>query len=71
MTQILYNLATWPEYIEPLRAEIAGAVERRGWSKHALDEMTRLDSFVKETLRLNGTAACKLSDQRSAISHGN
>ncbi|KAL1937274.1 hypothetical protein VTO73DRAFT_13883 [Trametes versicolor] len=49
----LYQLATSPEYVQILREEVDGVVAQDGWSKAALGNMRKLDSFLKEVLRLN------------------
>jgi cytochrome P450 len=48
-----YYLATFPEYMQPLREEVEEAVKSEGWTKPALDQMHKLDSFIKESLRLH------------------
>ncbi|KAF8887392.1 cytochrome P450 [Infundibulicybe gibba] len=53
-TQVLYDLATRPEYMEPLRQEVDEIVAHSGWSKDSLDEMHLVDSFIRESQRLNG-----------------
>jgi cytochrome P450 len=55
-THALYYLATYPEYAQPLRVEVEGAINDNGWTKHALMKMRKLDSFIKESLRLNPLA---------------
>jgi len=52
-TFALHHLAAQPEYAEKLREEIELVVEEEGWTKDALDKMHLLDSFVKESQRLN------------------
>jgi len=49
----LYYLAAFPEYIQPLREEVEEIVKSEGWTKTALGKMHKLDSFIKETQRLN------------------
>ena len=58
VTHSLYNLATYPEYVQPLREEIEAVIQEQGWSKASVTKMTKLDSFVKETMRLSPTTAC-------------
>jgi hypothetical protein len=53
----LYHLAARPEYVQPLRQEVEQAIERDGWTKAAISNMPKLDSFVKEAQRYNGLAA--------------
>ncbi|CAA7264106.1 unnamed protein product [Cyclocybe aegerita] len=55
-THALYYLAAYPEYLKPLREEVEEVVKRHGWSKVALDEMHRVDSFIKESQRLDPLA---------------
>jgi hypothetical protein len=50
----LYRLLDNPEYLEPLREEVDAAIEEEGWTKAGMDKMYKLDSFVRETQRLDG-----------------
>ena len=43
----LFYLAALPEYIGPLREEVEEVIERKGWTKEALDQMYKVDSFIK------------------------
>ena len=47
----LFYLAALPEYIGPLRAGVEEVIERKGRSKEALDQMDKVDSFIKESQR--------------------
>ncbi|KUI59027.1 Ent-kaurene oxidase [Cytospora mali] len=51
----VYDLCSMPEYIEPLRleAQTALAQEKGEWSLSALKRLHRLDSFLKESQRVN------------------
>ncbi|KAJ3502116.1 hypothetical protein NLJ89_g9030 [Agrocybe chaxingu] len=60
-THALYYLATYPEYVKPLREEVEAAVKRCGWSKVALDEMHLVDSFIKESQRVDPLAVLLVS----------
>ena len=51
--QALYYLATFPEYIQPIREEVEEVVKSEGWTKAGLDQMHKVDSFIKESQRLN------------------
>lgn len=55
VTQCLMDLATHPEYSPKLLKEINTAIEKNGGviDKRVLTEMWKLDSFIKETQRLN------------------
>ncbi|KAF9236862.1 cytochrome P450 [Melanogaster broomeanus] len=55
-TQALYNLAANPQYMQPLREEVQSIVETEGWSKDALAKMRKIDSFLKESQRMEGSA---------------
>lgn len=59
LTQALYDLVIHPEYTEELREEIASVVGEDGWTKTALQKMRKLDSFLKESHRLNTVSECK------------
>ncbi|KAF9230013.1 cytochrome P450, partial [Melanogaster broomeanus] len=59
-TQALYNLATNPQYIQPLREEVESVVATEGWSKDALGKMYKIDSFLRESQRIEGNAAATM-----------
>ena len=44
----LFYLAALPEYIGHLREEVEEVI-REGWTKEALDQMYKVDSFIKES----------------------
>ncbi|KAF9235148.1 cytochrome P450 [Melanogaster broomeanus] len=54
--QALYNLAANPQFVQPLREEVESIVETSGWSKDALAKMRKIDSFLKESQRMEGNA---------------
>jgi len=54
VTQVLYRLLSHPQYIEPLRQEIEAAVAEEGWTTTGMDKMQNLDSFLRETQRIDG-----------------
>jgi hypothetical protein len=59
LTNILYHLAERPElYVDALREEVRDVVGRFGWSKAAMREMVKVDSFVREAERFNGLSCC-------------
>ena len=49
--QVVYNLCTMPDYIQPLRVEAQTALRESGevWSMETLSKLRRLDSFLKES----------------------
>ncbi|KAG5651324.1 hypothetical protein H0H81_009077 [Sphagnurus paluster] len=49
----LFHLAEHPEYIKPMREEIEEVIEREGWTHNAMNQMFKVDSFIKESQRLN------------------
>lgn len=55
VTQCLMDLATHPQYLPELRDEITSILIRRNGAldRQGLTEMMKLDSFIKETQRLN------------------
>jgi len=55
-TLVLYRLLSHPEYIEPLREEVEAVIAEEGWTKAGMDKMHKMDSFVRETLRLDSAA---------------
>jgi len=53
VTQVLCRLLSNPEYIEPLRQEVEAAVAEEGWTKAGMDKMRKIDSFLRETQRVD------------------
>ncbi|OJK01308.1 hypothetical protein ASPACDRAFT_1879884 [Aspergillus aculeatus ATCC 16872] len=54
LTNVIYDLAAHPEYLQPLREEIRSVMEADGcFQKTSLTKMKLLDSVVKESQRLN------------------
>ncbi|KAH9047275.1 cytochrome P450 [Lactarius hengduanensis] len=53
-TNVLYRLLSNPEYVEPLRHDVEIAVAKEGWTKAGMDKMYKIDSFLRETQRLDG-----------------
>ena len=56
---VLYYLATLPEYMQPLREEVEEVVKSEGWTKAGLDQMHKIDSFIRETQRLHSIGSRK------------
>lgn len=68
ITFALYNLCVHPEYVKPLRAEITRAANDELNSQN--EDMPLLDSFIKETARLNPPTISKVPFERCKyISH--
>jgi cytochrome P450 len=58
-THVLYDLAQYPEYIEPLRQEVREAVEAEGgWNKQTINRLKLMDSFIRESQRVNPPSLC-------------
>ncbi|KAH9895713.1 cytochrome P450 [Cubamyces lactineus] len=54
ITHAIYHLAERPEFLVSLREEIEPIVQAEGWTKAAMARMWKLDSFMRESQRLNG-----------------
>jgi hypothetical protein len=56
----LYDLCAMPEFIEPLREEIRVALlEEGGWTLAMIQRLKKLDSFLKESQRINHPGLCE------------
>ena len=64
---IIRNLCLYPEYIKPLLSEIDEFAENNHDDRDA--EMPHLDSFLKETARLNPVTVSKTSPSISTWSN--
>jgi cytochrome P450 len=53
LTQVLCRLVSNPEYLEALRQEADAVLAEEGWTKAGIDKMRKLDSFVRETQRMD------------------
>lgn len=56
ITNAIFNLATYPEYVSILQEEMDSVLKesRREWTLESMGKLQKLDSFIKETLRYNG-----------------
>jgi cytochrome P450 len=60
LCQFIYTAIAYPEYERELLKEIAEAVDAHpAWNKDTVAHMPKLDSFLKEVLRLNPPICCK------------
>ncbi|KZT70598.1 cytochrome P450 [Daedalea quercina L-15889] len=57
----LYHLAANPEYVQPLREEIESVIKEDGWTKVSTGRMWKLDSFLKESQRMNGVSGLSIT----------
>ena len=67
IVHVLFDLCTMPQYIEPLREDIQRALDKaQGWNLSAIQSMHMLDSFLKESQRINHPGLCKFDDDLPA-----
>ncbi|KAM6492377.1 Cytochrome P450 [Amanita muscaria] len=64
-TYVLFELSSRPEYVRPMREEIETIIQQEGWSKTALGKLRKVDSFIKEILRLSNFFSTVI--QRKAV----
>ena len=59
----VFDLCAQPHYLAPLRAEVREALRRHGnkWSMDVVKQFPLLDSFIKESQRLNSPSFCKFA----------
>ncbi|CCM06212.1 uncharacterized protein FIBRA_08456 [Fibroporia radiculosa] len=57
----LFYLAAYPQYMDHLRDEVDRVVREHGWTKAALDEMHKVDSFLREVMRASGMTTGTMS----------
>jgi hypothetical protein len=62
LTHAIYDLCAMPQYIEPMRSEAQTALaEGNGeWTTETIKNLRRLDSFLKESQRVNQSTFRKL-----------
>jgi hypothetical protein len=46
-----------PQYLQPLREEVEVVISKEGWTKSAMNKLYKVDSFLKESMRLNNLGA--------------
>ncbi len=53
---LTFELIAHSEYLKPLREEVSGALQstQGEWQEQTLARMPKLDSFIRETLRIDG-----------------
>ncbi|CCM05809.1 uncharacterized protein FIBRA_08043 [Fibroporia radiculosa] len=59
-THAIFHLATNPHFIQPIREEVDELIQKEGWSKETLGKMHKVDSFLREAMRMDGLAAVSL-----------
>jgi len=60
-TQALYHLAANPQYMQPLREEVDSILATEGWSKGGVAKMYKIDSFLKESQRMEGISSLNVA----------
>ena len=68
ISHALLHLAAEPKYIQPLREEVEAIVAAEGWTKAAMGKMWKIDSFLKESQRVNGVGLSMSIVRPDAIS---
>ena len=64
----IYDLCAMPQYLGPLREEIdAALLEEGSWTLAMMRRLNKLDSFLKESQRLNHPGLCKKPNGQSKI----
>jgi len=59
ITHAIFDLCAMPQYLAPLREEIQTTLaEEGGWTLAAVQKMKKLDSFLKESQRVNHPGLC-------------
>lgn len=62
MAHVLFDLAAFPEYQDPLREEIETVLRKfGGWKKQAFTHMRKLDSVLRESQRMNGVVIASVT----------
>ncbi|KAJ7314209.1 cytochrome P450, partial [Mycena albidolilacea] len=51
LTSALYDLAAYPEHIDPMREEVQHAITEDRWTKAAIGKINKADSFLRESQR--------------------
>ncbi|KAI0401848.1 cytochrome P450 [Xylaria palmicola] len=82
ITNVMFDLCAMPKYINTLRSEAEEALSDEGgqWRMSTIEQLRRLDSFLKESQRLNHTtflgfdrkviSAIRLSDGKTVLPAG-
>ncbi|KAJ7434826.1 cytochrome P450 [Mycena galericulata] len=61
LSSALFDLTTYPSDFQPMREEADREVKEKGWTKAALANMHKIDSFLRESQRLNGSGASTMT----------
>ena len=63
VTHALYDLAAYPDHVQPLRHEAAAALEENGgvWDKNSIVKLRKMDSFLRESQRMSPPGVVSMS----------
>jgi cytochrome P450 len=64
LVQACYDLCAMPDTKEMLKQEVQQELQTDGWTNQALHRMRKLDSFLKESQRLNQMGLCQFSPRK-------
>lgn len=68
LVDCIYDLTARPEYLEPLRQEVRQTLEEDGgWSKNTPSKLVKLDSFMKESQRINAPSPSEFVSPRYPV----
>lgn len=67
MTEIVYQMLTFPEYMKPLQEEAELMVKEHGWTEKMLANLHLQDSFIREVNRMLPTGASEYNSGRSSF----
>ncbi|KAJ7122772.1 cytochrome P450 [Mycena epipterygia] len=59
-THVLYDIAAFPQHVQPLRDEVQSVVQKEGWTRASLNKMYKIDSFLSESQRYHGIGTLSL-----------
>lgn len=66
ITHAIYDLCAHPDYFEPLRSELRHILDNHGgWKRPIIPIFKKLDSFLKESQRMNPPALSKYKSPSS------
>ncbi|KIM83563.1 hypothetical protein PILCRDRAFT_69319, partial [Piloderma croceum F 1598] len=72
-TWVLFHIAAYPEYVPELRDEMDQVLEGSEWTCAAMNSLQKLDSFIKEVLRVKpviGANITRLALRAFTLSNG-
>ena len=70
-TQVIIDICEHPEVVKPLREEIISVIGEHGWAKTSLYKLKLMDSFLKESQRVNSMSVGRFIPARFFVSASN